>query len=153
MAIKQTDAVETAVVEKQTGVTTSTKDSSKPLSALRAIREYCLTRCIGSPKGVKECDDEECPNFRFRMGKHPDRAGIGVGIRDRLGRFLKKITTPADVAEKDIGKMSQFKDKAALMKPMAPSKKSQYRYLSIKKKGKISVKEVADGVVIKITND
>ena len=153
MAKKQIDAVETAVVEKQTGVTTSTKNSSKPLSALRAIRKYCLTRCIGSPKGVKECDDKKCPNFRFRTGKHPGRTGLGVGIRDRHGRFLRKGTTPADAVEKYIGKRIVSKDKVALMKPGATGKKSQPRYLSIKKKGEISVKEVADGVVIKITND
>lgn len=48
------------------------------LTPVKAIRRYCLGRCSsGSPKQVRFCDDLNCPLKEFRLGKNPNRKGIG----------------------------------------------------------------------------
>ncbi len=49
----------------------------KTLSPIKAIRKNCLECCNESPKEVKECTLENCPLFRYRLGKNPNRKGIG----------------------------------------------------------------------------
>jgi len=44
---------------------------------IRSIRRYCLQCHGGSRKQVRECCDEDCPLFTFRMGHNPKRQGIG----------------------------------------------------------------------------
>ncbi|MFC2119811.1 hypothetical protein ACFLQ4_01940 [Bacteroidota bacterium] len=44
---------------------------------LKAIRQYCLDCSNGSPKEVKLCQIEDCPLYKFRFGKNPNRKGIG----------------------------------------------------------------------------
>lgn len=51
---------------------------------IKAIRALCL-RCAGnSPKGVRECSQEDCPGWPYRMGRHPLLAG-----RSNSGSFVK----------------------------------------------------------------
>ena len=45
------------------------------MTPVKAIRMYCL-ECSGqSPKEVKECSISDCPLFKFRLGKNPNRKG------------------------------------------------------------------------------
>ena len=41
---------------------------SRQYTPLQAIRRYCLWCCL-TPKGVQECDIEECPLWPFRCGR------------------------------------------------------------------------------------
>jgi len=54
----------------------STKEI-KPLTPLKAIRAKCLECCAGQALEVRECQVTDCPIYRYRMGKHPDRRGKG----------------------------------------------------------------------------
>ena len=47
------------------------------LTPIKAIRAKCL-ECQGDrPSLVRKCEDQNCPSFPYRMGKNPNRAGIG----------------------------------------------------------------------------
>lgn len=46
-------------------------------TALRAIRAKCLDCCLGSTNEIKLCPSTECALYPFRLGKNPNRAGIG----------------------------------------------------------------------------
>ena len=49
----------------------------KRLTPVKAIRAKCLD-CSGfQPSQVRNCDITECPLFPYRLGKNPNRAGIG----------------------------------------------------------------------------
>lgn len=47
------------------------------LSPLRAIREKCLDCACENDAEVRRCELEHCTLWPFRMGKNPNRAGIG----------------------------------------------------------------------------
>jgi len=48
------------------------------LTPLKAIRQNCL-ECVGnSCKEVRECDKLDCPLYSYRMGKNPNRKGVGM---------------------------------------------------------------------------
>lgn len=46
-------------------------------TSLKAIRLKCLDCCCGSAHEVKMCPLKNCPLHLFRLGKNPNRAGIG----------------------------------------------------------------------------
>jgi len=48
----------------------------KHLTPLKAIRIKCL-ECAGRPKEVRLCETSGCSLYIFRMGKNPNRSGIG----------------------------------------------------------------------------
>jgi hypothetical protein len=51
---------------------------------IKTIRALCH-RCAGnSPKGVRECSQEDCPGWHYRMGRNPRLAG-----RTNRGSFVK----------------------------------------------------------------
>ena len=50
---------------------------TKHITPLKAIRLKCLDCCCGSAHEVKLCTTEKCPLYLFRLGKNPNRAGIG----------------------------------------------------------------------------
>ena len=52
---------------------------------LKAIRLHCR-ECQEGTKAVRLCDRSECALHMFRMGKNPNRAGIGR----RDGVFRRK---------------------------------------------------------------
>ena len=56
------------------------KGSNMGLTPIKAIRAHCLKCGGGQPKEVRDCLIPECPIFPFRMGKNPNRKGIG-GIK------------------------------------------------------------------------
>lgn len=47
------------------------------LSPLRAIREKCLDCACGNDAEVRRRELKHCTLWPFRMGKNPNRAGIG----------------------------------------------------------------------------
>ena len=52
----------------------------KRISPLKAIRLKCLDCCCGSVHEIKLCTAEQCPLYPFRLGKNPNRAGIGGNV-------------------------------------------------------------------------
>ncbi len=56
----------------------------KELTPLKAIRKLCLRCANGSTKQVRECNQEDCPGWAFRMGKHPRMEG-----KVNSGSFIK----------------------------------------------------------------
>jgi len=47
------------------------------LTPVKAHRARCL-ECQGNkPSLVRKCEDQDCPSFSYRMGKNPNRKGIG----------------------------------------------------------------------------
>jgi len=52
----------------------------KRLTPIKAIRAKCLD-CSGfQPSEVRRCEIAECTLFPYRLGKNPNRAGIGCQI-------------------------------------------------------------------------
>lgn len=49
----------------------------KCLTPIKAIRAKCLECSNYQPKEVRECLITDCPLYRYRMGKNPNRVGIG----------------------------------------------------------------------------
>lgn len=47
------------------------------LTPLRAIRALCLDCSGGSAREVRLCVIPHCPLYPFRMGKNPNRSGLG----------------------------------------------------------------------------
>lgn len=64
---------------------------SKNLSPVKAIRAKCL-ECGGSYKEVRLCAVKTCPSYPYRMGKNPNRKGIG----GRPKRFFRKRVIQVD---------------------------------------------------------
>lgn len=65
----------------------------KHTTPLKAIRLKCLDCCCGSAHEVKLCTVEKCSLFPFRLGKNPNRAGIGGN-----GYFGAKQSGPTSVS-------------------------------------------------------
>ena len=47
------------------------------LSPVKAVRAYCLECSANQPSEVRNCPMVDCPLYSFRMGKNPNRKGIG----------------------------------------------------------------------------
>ena len=47
------------------------------LTPIKAIRAKCLECCENISIEVKRCESTNCPLFEYRMGKNPNRAGVG----------------------------------------------------------------------------
>lgn len=47
------------------------------MTPLRSIREKCLDCSCQQPTEVRDCPVTSCALYPFRMGKNPNRAGIG----------------------------------------------------------------------------
>lgn len=45
--------------------------------SVKEIRRHCLECMGGSRKAIRECPDESCPTWPYRMGRNPNRKGIG----------------------------------------------------------------------------
>lgn len=59
------------------------------LTPIKAIRAKCLECSGNQPSEVRNCLITECPLYPFRMGKNPNRVGIG----NLKGRFKEKMQT------------------------------------------------------------
>ncbi len=51
-------------------------EGNEPLRPLRAIRERCLD-CAPEDAWHGHCDVKDCPLYLLRLGKNPNRAGMG----------------------------------------------------------------------------
>lgn len=49
----------------------------KRVTTLKAIRLKCLDCCCGSATEVKLCPAQACALWPFRLGKNPNRKGMG----------------------------------------------------------------------------
>ena len=49
----------------------------KKMTLLKAARQNCLDCSGGSPKEVKFCHSPSCPMYPWRLGKNPNRKGVG----------------------------------------------------------------------------
>lgn len=47
------------------------------MTPLRAIRAKCLDCCCDQATEVRRCPSKTCALWPFRLGKNPNRAGIG----------------------------------------------------------------------------
>ncbi len=47
------------------------------LTPVKAIKKNCLDCSGGSKKEIRVCVITECPLYPFRMGKNPNRKGVG----------------------------------------------------------------------------
>lgn len=47
------------------------------MTPLKAIRAKCWDCTCGQPAEIKDCHIKTCALYPFRMGKNPNRAGIG----------------------------------------------------------------------------
>jgi hypothetical protein len=49
----------------------------KKLTPMRALRAKCLDCCCNQKKEVNLCPSKDCSLWLYRLGKNPNRAGIG----------------------------------------------------------------------------
>lgn len=49
----------------------------KNLTPIQAIRQNCLECSCGSSYEVNNCIITDCPLYKYRLGKNPNRKGIG----------------------------------------------------------------------------
>ena len=118
----------------------------KPLPPIKSIRRYCLTRCSGgSRKSVRECADQDCPNFIYRMGRNLSRAGIGVGTRDPHGRFTKKVASSAVGLSAVSGIVDTFASRPDLCKLGASGEEIGH--------GHIRIKRINQNIIITLQTD
>ncbi len=59
------------------------------LTPMKAIRAKCLDCSAGQPKEVRLCPVTACPLWPYRMGRNPQRAGIGR--KPQLSAGLLKV--------------------------------------------------------------
>ena len=59
------------------------------LTPIKAIRAKCLECSAGQLKEVRDCMIHDCGLFLFRLGKNPNRKGIG----NLKGRFSQDSQT------------------------------------------------------------
>ncbi len=57
-------------------------------SPLRSIRAYCRDCQAEYLKAVRECEFRDCKLYPYRMGRNPNRAGIG-----KIGNLSKNTPT------------------------------------------------------------
>lgn len=57
------------------------RDVSRGVRPLRAIRLKCLDCCCGSASEVKLCHIQSCALWPFRLGKNPNRKGLGGSFK------------------------------------------------------------------------
>jgi len=124
----------------------------KPLRPLLAIRKYCLS-CAGRPKDVRLCNTPDCSLYPFRQGKNPNRAGIGVGVRDKNGQFKAIFASPAGEFKENNGKKTVDKAKANLINQGAKNGGSKISKINMVKKGKIQIRESAEKIVVTLTKE
>ena len=55
------------------------------LTPIKAIRAKCLECSGNQPSEVRSCLIHECALFNYRLGKNPNRKGIG-GSKRQLGQ-------------------------------------------------------------------
>lgn len=67
----------------------------QPGSTLKAIREYCITECVGKEdknyyQRVENCPVKDCPLYPYRMGKNPYRKELTKEQKEKIAERLKQ---------------------------------------------------------------
>lgn len=52
------------------------------MTPMKAIRAKCLDCCCDSAKEVKLCVSKDCALWPFRLGKNPNRKGVGGNVEN-----------------------------------------------------------------------
>jgi len=60
-----------------TGKRIKPNDGEKLLTPCKSIRAFCVECSVFHTTEVRNCDIFECVLYPFRMGKNPNRSGIG----------------------------------------------------------------------------
>ncbi len=60
--------------------------------SVRLIRRFCLACQGGKAEFVRDCISPACVLYPFRMGKNPNRAGIGCRDTERLFQINPQIS-------------------------------------------------------------
>ena len=72
------------------------------LTPIKAIRRKCLECSSGSYREVRNCIDELCPLWPYRLGKDPARAGVGGGPQNFKPRTpVRSFDAPAPFPSKE----------------------------------------------------
>ncbi len=66
------------------------------LSPLKSIRAKCVECSAGKPSEIRDCTVIDCPLFPYRLGKNPNRKGIGKGRAE----FTEKTFVEQGILEK-----------------------------------------------------
>jgi hypothetical protein len=75
--------------------------SSRRRSPLRSIRKKCIDCCGGNRAEVARCEIQGCALWRFRMGRNPNRAGVGGTPRAFKIAILPKKETAQKETSRD----------------------------------------------------
>lgn len=54
---------------------------TKVLTPIKAIRAKCLDCMCDSAQEVRLCPCQDCPLYPYRMGRNPNRKGMGGNIK------------------------------------------------------------------------
>ena len=75
----------------------------RKLTPLKAIRAKCIDCCNNNPKEATLCSGTDCPLHPYRLGKNPNRKGVGVHSNIRNRSVIAKMiqdAAPAEIGEK-----------------------------------------------------
>lgn len=53
------------------------KNKMRTKTPIKSIREHCIECSSGSKSEVFKCSLVDCPLYPYRLGKNPNRKGIG----------------------------------------------------------------------------
>lgn len=74
-------------------------------TALQSIKRWCIDCSGGSVGDAKSCRLNSCVLHRFRLGRNPNRAGMGPakGPRTRVPAEIPRLTGQSDEADDVLG--------------------------------------------------
>ena len=116
------------------------------LSPVKTMRKYCLTRCEEGVKRVRLCEDTECPLHPYRLGRQPNRTGIGGGKRP----LLQKNRHSTEVVHKEKEKVGVGLCPASLSNPGVSG--GELRPI-LEGQGKIQISRTGNQISIKVTTE
>jgi hypothetical protein len=111
---------------------------------VKSVRRYCVTRCEEGPKRVRLCEDTECPLHPYRLGKQPNREGIGPKKRSPFSK--NPHSTRAVCAENE--KLGAKDALVHLSSPGAYSNEIENKQIYLETKGQISIKRSSNKELI-----
>jgi len=119
----------------------------KPLKSIKAgclppvktMRKYCLTRCEDGPKAVRLCQDTQCPLYPYRLGKQPNRSGIG-------GKCPALPKKPTQVGVEN--KVGVEAGQAILSRHRLSGEEVVYGPMDLETKGQITIKRVNNQEIV-----
>ena len=91
----------------------------KKLSPLKAIRAKCLDCSVYQYSEISNCNISDCPLYPYRMGKNPNRKGIGnssaftkkVGVETAVSLAASAVNVNASSARFQLKSSTQLSNK------------------------------------------